>query len=47
LWQELGVALVDGRIVLDDSAPQAKWRKMIVMGPPGRAAKPVKLPWES
>ena len=47
LWKDLGVALVDGRIVLDDSAPQAKWRKMIVMGPPGRAAKHVKLPWES
>lgn len=47
LWKDLGVALVDGRIVLDDSAPQAKWRKMIVMGPPGRTAKHVKLPWES
>jgi len=47
LWKELGVALVDGRIVLDDSAPQARWRKMIVMGPPGRTARPVKLPWKS
>jgi hypothetical protein len=47
LWKELGVAMVGGRIVLDDSAPQAKWRKMIVMGPPGRTPKHVKLPWES
>jgi len=47
LWKDLGVALVDGRIVLDDGAPQAKWRKMIVMGPPGRMARHVKLPWES
>ena len=47
LWKELGVALVGGRIVLDDSAPQARWRKMIVMGPPGRTARHVKLPWES
>jgi predicted metalloprotease with PDZ domain len=47
LWKELGVALVGGRIVLDDSAPQAKWRKMIVMGPPGHTPRPVKLPWES
>ena len=47
LWKELGVALVGGRIALDDSAPQAKWRKMIVMGPPGQPPKPVKLPWQS
>ncbi len=47
LWKELGVALVGGRIVLDDSAPQAKWRKMIVMGPPSQPPKPVKLPWQS
>jgi hypothetical protein len=47
LWKELGVALVGGRIALDDAAPQAKWRKMIVMGPPGRPSRPVKLPWES
>lgn len=47
LWKELGVALVDGRIVLDDGAPQAKWRKMIVFGPPGQPPKHVKLPWES
>ncbi|MBS0548682.1 MAG: hypothetical protein JSR24_13090, partial [Proteobacteria bacterium] len=31
-WRELGVAEVAGRIVLDDNAPQAKWRKMIVPG---------------
>lgn len=47
LWKDLGVALVGGRIVLDDTAPQAKWRKMIVMGPPGHPPRPVKLPWES
>jgi hypothetical protein len=46
LWKELGVALVGGRIALDDSAPQARWRKMIVFGPPGQPTKPVKLPWE-
>ncbi len=45
LWKELGISLVGGRIVLDDSAPSAQWRKMIVPGshPPKR----VKLPWES
>jgi hypothetical protein len=47
LWQQLGVAEVGGRIVLDDAAPLARWRKMIVMGPPGRPPRPVKLPWES
>jgi hypothetical protein len=47
LWKELGVALVDGRVTLDDSAPSAKWRKMIVMGPPSRPTPHVKLPWES
>jgi hypothetical protein len=47
LWRELGVALVAGRIVLDDSAPQARWRKMIVFGPAGQATHTVKLPWES
>lgn len=46
-WKQLGVALIDGRIVLDDSAPLAKWRKMIVMGPAGRPARPVKLPWQT
>jgi hypothetical protein len=47
LWKALGVALVGDRIVLDDSAPQARWRKMIVMGPPDQPPKPVKLPWQS
>ena len=47
LWKELGVALVGNRIALDDSAPQARWRKMIVMGPPSQPPRPVKLPWES
>lgn len=45
LWRELGVTMVGDRIVLDDTAPGAQWRKMIVFGmkPPKR----VKLPWES
>jgi hypothetical protein len=45
LWKELGVSVVGGGVVLDDSAPSAQWRKMIVPGshPPRR----VKLPWES
>jgi len=45
LWKELGISVVGGRIVLDDSAPSAQWRRMIVPGnhPPKR----VKLPWES
>jgi hypothetical protein len=47
LWKELGVALVGNRIVLDDGAPQARWRKMIVMGPPDQPTRRVKLPWES
>ncbi len=44
-WRELGVSETGGRIVLDDSAPMAKWRKMIVMGPPGHKLAAVKLPW--
>ncbi|MBV8186605.1 MAG: hypothetical protein JO339_05145 [Alphaproteobacteria bacterium] len=45
LWKELGVSLVGGRVALDDSAPSARWRKLIVPGvlPPRR----IKLPWES
>ena len=45
LWKDLGISLVAGRIALDDSAPSAQWRKLIVPGthPPRR----VKLPWES
>jgi hypothetical protein len=46
-WRDLGVSEVNGRIALNDQAPQAEWRKMIVMGPPGRPPKPVKLPWQS
>jgi hypothetical protein len=46
-WKELGVALVDGHIVLDEHAPLARWRRMVVMGPTGRSEKPVKLPWQS
>ena len=45
LWQELGVSVVGGRIALDDSAPSAQLRKMIVPG--SHPAKRVKLPWES
>jgi hypothetical protein len=45
LWRELGVSLIGGRIALDDSAPGAPWRRMIVPG--NRPAKPVKLPWQS
>jgi hypothetical protein len=47
LWKEIGVAEVGGQIVFDDTAPQAEWRKMIVMGPPNRPPHPVKLPWQS
>jgi hypothetical protein len=46
-WRDLGISEVGGRIVLNDSAPMAQWRKMIVMGPPGQPPKAVKLPWES
>jgi hypothetical protein len=47
LWKRLGVAEIAGRIVYDDGAPAARWRKMIVMGPPGRPPRHVKLPWQS
>jgi hypothetical protein len=45
LWKDLGISLVAGRIALDDRAPSATWRKLVVPGthPPRR----VKLPWES
>jgi hypothetical protein len=45
LWKDLGVSVAAGRIALDDTAPSAQWRKMIVPGshPPRR----IKLPWES
>ena len=46
-WRDLGVAEVGGRIVLDDAAPSAAWRKMIVLGPAGRSVQPVKRPWDS
>ncbi len=45
LWKELGVSVVGGRVVLDDSAPSAQWRKVIVPG--SHSPKRVKLPWES
>ena len=47
LWKRLGVADVHGRIVYDDKAPDVRWRRMIVMGPPDRPPQPVKLPWQS
>lgn len=47
LWRELGISVVGGRIVTDDGAPAAQWRKLIVMGNPGRPPRRVKLPWES
>ena len=47
LWKRLGVAEVNGSIVFDDKAPDAEWRKMIVMGPSDRPSRPVKLPWQS
>jgi hypothetical protein len=47
LWKDLGVSQVNGRITLDDKAPQAEWRKMIVMGPASKSLKPIKLPWQS
>lgn len=45
VWRDLGIAMVGNRIVFDDAAPDARWRKMIVMGPPGRPARKVPLPW--
>ncbi len=45
LWKELGIAVVAGRLVFDDAAPQARWRGMIVPGT--RPSQRVKLPWES
>jgi hypothetical protein len=46
-WTQLGVALVDGRVVLDDAAPLARWRRLIVPGSSSRPPRPVKLPWQS
>ena len=45
LWRELGISIVGGRVVFDDAAPGAQWRKMIVMGM--RPTPRVRLPWES
>lgn len=45
LWKDLGVSLLAGRIALDNNAPSARWRKLIVPGT--HPAKRVKLPWES
>lgn len=45
LWKELGISVVAGRIMLDDTAPSAQWRKLIVPG--SRPPKRVKLPWQS
>ena len=45
LWRELGISIVGGRVVLDDAAPAAAWRRMIVMGM--RPTSRILLPWES
>lgn len=45
LWKDLGISVAGDRIVLNDSAPSAQWRKMIVPG--SHPLKRVKLPWES
>ena len=45
LWKDLGISVVAGRIALDDTAPSAPWRKLIVPG--SHPTKRVKLPWES
>lgn len=47
LWKRLGVAEVNGSIVFDDKAPDAEWRRMIVMGPADHPLPRVKLPWQS
>lgn len=47
LWRELGISMAGGRVVLDDAAPAAQWRRTIVMGPPDHLPRKVKLPWES
>lgn len=47
LWKRLGVTEAKGRIVYDDKAPDAEWRRTIVMGPANRPRHPVKLPWQS
>ncbi len=44
LWKELGVSLVGGQVVLDDSAPGAPLRRMIVAG--DTQTRRVKLPWQ-
>lgn len=45
VWRDLGISMVGGRIALDDTAPDARWRRMIVMGPSGQPPKRVPLPW--
>lgn len=47
LWRALGVRQDGHRILFDDAAPLARWRKMIVLGPNGSKLKPVRLPWRS
>ena len=47
LWKDLGVRLEGGKIVFDDGAPLAQWRRMIVMGSPAHPPKFVPRPWES
>ena len=43
VWRDLGISMVGSRIVFDDAAPDARWRKMIVMGM--RPTPRVPLPW--
>lgn len=47
LWRALGVRREGNRILFDDTAPLARWRSMIVLGPGGGRLKPVRLPWRS
>lgn len=43
VWRDLGISMTGSRIVFDDAAPDARWRKMIVMGM--RPTPRVPLPW--
>ena len=45
LWKEVGLALVGGRVTLDNNAPSARWRRLIVPGT--LPTRRVKLPWQS
>jgi hypothetical protein len=45
LWKDLGILPAAGRIVLDEAAPSARWRRLIVPG--SHSPRRVKLPWDS